>query len=122
MALGLNAPLAPSLFVAYDFDANPENAIRGVYGELGVGHPVRAGTQDVSLGAKVGLDYGYFVVNDAGEDAFGVAHVTLSATTSFDLGHGMALAPLAAVQIGTHEAYRASSGPTRFYAGLTLSL
>ncbi len=120
LALGLDAPLAPALYLVYDFDENDESSLKGFYGELGVTAPFRVGSRDLSFGLKGAADYGYLLEDADGDDQFGIAHVTLSAGTLFELGAGLTLSPLAALQIGVDDTYRALAGPTLFYGGLTV--
>src|SRR5690606_37541748 len=51
-SIGLaNVPLAPSLFVAYDFEA-----FKGLYAELAIGHEFFSGSQPFGVGLALGFD------------------------------------------------------------------
>ncbi len=112
LGLGLSAPLAPSLYVVYDFDRTDENALRGLYAEAGVSHGLPVGAHSVTAGARLALDSGYLL------DKTALAHATLSLATAFEAG-SLTVSPLVALQVSLDRAYRdVYARPTVFYGGI----
>ena len=103
-----NVPLAPSLMVAYDFDA-----FTGLYAELGVGHTLNSGSQPFAIGLAVGFDSEYVLPD--GES--GLSHVALTAGTDFDAGN-LTISPMAGLQLSVNETYQDAFGETIFYGGI----
>ena len=110
-----DAPLAPGLFVAYDFDGDPDDGdLKGLYAELSASQPVALGGQTLSVGLAAAADAGYLL--DDGE--IGLAHVTASVSTDVPAG-SVTLSPLLALQVSVDDVYRRSvARPTVVYGGL----
>lgn len=103
-----NVVLAPSLFVAYDFDA-----FEGLYAELGIGHTVNSGSQPIGLGLALGFDSEYALAD--GDS--GPSHVALTAGTDFEAGY-ITISPMAGFQLSLHDDYKSMYGESVFYGGI----
>jgi hypothetical protein len=110
-------PVTPSLFAAYDFDENDNNALDGFYGEAKLGYGLDVGGQVYSLAAALGLDGGYILPD--GETA--LSHVALTAGTGFSAG-SISISPMLGFQVSLDEVYQNINGDTFFYGGFTVGL
>ncbi|HET6568391.1 MAG TPA: hypothetical protein VFG50_10535 [Rhodothermales bacterium] len=121
-----SGPVQPSLFVAYDFDDNAENPLKGLYAEGKVAVPFESGGQNFNFAATLGLDAGYYqkyyltVDPTVGDDQTSLSHLALSVATSFDAGP-VTLSPLAALQISLDDTYKQAFGNRFFYGGFTIA-
>lgn len=110
-----SGPVQPSIFVAYDFDENVQNSLKGVYAEAKVGVPFSVGGHEYGLGAALGLDGGYLLPGDETR----LSHLALTASTAFEAG-SISISPLAGFQASLADVYKESFGDTFFYGGLSV--
>lgn len=113
----LDAPLAPSLLVAYDFDGDEDDGdLKGVYAELGITQPATVATLPLTFAAALGVDAGYLLPEGEIEPAF----AAVSARTSVPVGRAT-LTPKLTFQIALADAYRQTfAQPTTLYGGLAI--
>ena len=111
-SLGLeNFPVAPSLFVAYDF-----NAYDGLYAEAALGRDVVLGAHPFAVGVALGYDADY-VLGD-GESAF--SHLAFTVGSDFEAGL-LTVTPMAAFQYSISDVYQELFGESIFYGGIGIS-
>lgn len=111
-SLGLeDFPIAPSVFVAYDF-----NAYEGLYAEAALGRDIVLGAHPFATGLALGFDSGY-VLGD-GEEAF--SHLALTVGSDFEAGR-LTVSPMAGFQYSISDTYQELFGETIFYGGIGVS-